>query len=300
METLRMLRTFISVAENTSFAEAGRRMNMSPTTVSRAIAELEAKLGVQLLRRTTRSVRLTDEGADFLTRCKAGIAEIDGAFDTARSGQSTPRGTLTVTAPITFGRRYVLPIVIDLLRQYPDLQIRLLLLDRVVRLVDEGVDIAVRIADLPDSSLHMLLLGEVRRVFSASPEYLSAHGRPKVLSDLREHDVIWTEDESGPHHGWGLDVVKRSGRPAHLWVNNMDAAISAAVAGLGVVRTMSYQITDEIANQSLEYLFPDETAPVLPISLLFQGGRKNHPNTRAFIEVAKRHLQDSLISWCRA
>jgi len=292
MGRLRTLRTFISVAEYASFAEAGRRLNMSPTTVSRAIAALEKDLGVQLLRRTTRSVRLTDEGADFLMRCKSGIADIDMAFESARTGRSVPRGTLTVTAPVMFGRLHVLPVVVKLLRQYPDLQVRLVLLDRLVRLVDEGVDVAVRIADLPDSSLHMLRVGEVQRVFSASPTYLAEHGRPTSLSDLRNYDVIWVEDEDGPHRGWGLDSIRRSGRPPRLSVNNADAAIAAAVSGLGVVRTLSYQITEHVATQRLERLFTDEATPALPISLLFQSGRKDHPNVRAFIEVAKRYLQE--------
>lgn len=291
MDKLRTLRTFISVAEHASFAEAGRRMNMSPTTVSRAIAALEAELGVQLLRRTTRSVRLTDEGAEFLARCQAGIADIDMAFDAARTGRSAPRGTLTVTAPVMFGRLHVLPIVLELLRQYPDLQVRLLLLDRLVRMVDEGVDIAVRIADLPDSSLHMLRVGEVQRVFSASPAYLAEHGRPKALADLRNHDIIWVEDETAPHRGRGLDSIRRSGRSTRLLVNNMDAAIAAAAAGLGVVRTLSYQIAEHVAANKLERVLSDDATPTLPISLLFQSGRKEHPNVRAFIEIAKRHFR---------
>src|SRR5699024_762008 len=126
-------RTFISVAEHASFAEARRRLKMSPTTVSRAIAALEAEVGVQLLRRSTRGVRLTDEGADFLARCRSGIADIDTAFDAARTGRSVPKGTLTVTAPVMFGRLHVMPIVLELLQKYPDLQVRLLLQDRLVR-----------------------------------------------------------------------------------------------------------------------------------------------------------------------
>ncbi len=291
MDKLRTLRTFISVAERASFAEAGRQLNMSPTTVSRAVAALEADLGVQLLMRTTRSVRLTDEGADFLARCRAGIAEIDGAFATAQCGRPVPSGTLTVTAPVMFGRLHVLPVVVELSQLYPDLQVRLLLLDRVVHLVDEGIDVAVRIAELPDSSLHMLRLGEVRRVFSASPAYLAARGRPAALTGLRDHDVIRVEDEYGQHRGWGLNAVKRAGHPARLTVNNMDAAISAAVAGLGVIRTLSYQIAGEVTAGRLEPLFSEDIAPVLPISLLFQSGRKNHPNVRAFVEAAKRHLR---------
>lgn len=294
MDKLRTLKTFIQVADHASFAEASRRLNMSPTTVSRTIAALEAELGVQLLMRTTRSVRLTEEGADFLTRCRAGIAEIDGAFDTARSGRQMPSGTLTVTAPVMFGRKHVLPIVVELLQLYPDLQVRLLLLDRVVRLAEEGVDIAVRIADLPDSSLHMLRLGELRRVMSASPTYLESRGRPASLNDLRDHDLIGIEDEGGPHRGWGLDAARQAGCPPRLVVNNMDAAIAAAAAGLGVVRSLSYQIADEVAAGRLERVLSDDASPVLPISLLFQSGRKSHPNVRAFIDVAKRQLQTAL------
>src|SRR5690606_20073702 len=250
----------------------------------RTIAALEASLGVQLLRRTTRSVRLTDEGALFLERCRAGIAEIDQAFDIVRGRRSAPSGILTVTAPVMFGRLHIQPVIVELLRAYPALQIRFLLLDRMVNLVEEGIDIAVRIADLPDSSLHMLRVGEVRRVFTASPAYLAKHGRPTSLSDLRQHEVIWIEDEAGPHRGWGLDEVRRFGRSARLSVNNMQSAVSAAVSGLGVIRTMSYQVADELAAGRLELLLTDETAPTLPVSLLFQTGRKNHPNVRAFIE----------------
>ena len=296
MDRLRTLRTFISVAEHESFAEAGRRLNLSPTTVSRTIAALEASLGVQLLRRTTRSVRLTNEGALFLERCRAGIAEIDQAFDIVRGQRSAPNGVLTVTAPVMFGRLHIQPVIVELLRQHPQLQIRLLLLDRVVSLVEEGVDVAVRIADLPDSSLHMLRVGEVRRVFAASPTYLAAHGRPASLSDLRQHELIWIEDEAGPHRGWGLDEVRRSGRPARFTVNNMEAAVSAAVSGLGVIRTMSYQVAEELAAGRLELVLTDDAAPALPISLLFHSGRRNHPNVRAFIEAVKLHLQEPLAS----
>ncbi|EZQ17292.1 MULTISPECIES: LysR family transcriptional regulator [Halopseudomonas] len=293
MDRLRALRTFISVAEHQSFAEAGRRLNLSPTTVSRTIAVLESNIGVQLLRRTTRSVRLTDEGALFLAHCRAGIAEIDQAFDIVQGRRSTPSGVLTVTAPVMFGRLHIQPVIVELLKQYPELQIRFLLLDRVVNLVEEGIDVAVRIADLPDSSLHMLRVGEVRRVFTASPGYLAQHGRPISFSDLRQHEVIRVEDEAGPHRGWGLDEIRRFGRSARFSVNNMEAAISAAVSGLGVIRTMSYQVADELAAGRLVLLLTDDAAPTLPISLLFQSGRKNHPNVRAFIEAAKQHVQGS-------
>ncbi|MVW79748.1 LysR family transcriptional regulator [Bordetella sp. 02P26C-1] len=286
MDRLRTLRLFVSVAEHASFAEAGRQMHLSPTTVSRTIAALEGRLGVQLLRRTTRSVRLTEEGTLFLERCRAGIAEIDRAFDVVRGRATAPSGLLTVTAPVLFGRRHIQPIVVELLERYPDLRIRLLLLDRVVNLVDEGIDIAVRIAHLPDSSMHTLPVAEVRRVFAASPNYLLRHGRPRSINELSTHALIWTEDEYGLNHGWGLDDARRLGPTARLSVNNVEAAIAAAVAGLGVVRALSYQIVDELKSGVLEHLITD-AGPAIPVSLLFQGGRQDHPNVRAFIEAAK-------------
>ena len=295
MNSLRTLRTFISVAENASFAAAGRRLGMSPTTVTRAIAALEASLGVSLLMRTTRSVRLTDDGAIFLERCRAGIAEIDQAFETVRGGALAPGGTLTVTAPVMFGRLHILPIVLEMLALYPDLQVRLLLLDRVVRLVEEGVDIAVRVADLSDSSMHMLRIGQVRRILSASPAYLEKRGEPATLSDLRNHDLIAIEDEAGPHRGWGIKGERGSERTSRLSVNHVDTAISAAVAGLGIVRTLSYQIADHIAAGRLQRVLADEPAPKLPISLLFQSGRKDRPNIRAFAELARRRLNGAAL-----
>src|SRR5690606_20419803 len=187
-------------------------------------------------------------------RCQSGIAEIDMAFDTARTGPSQPRRTLTVTAPVMFGRLHVLPIVLELLRQHADLQVRLLLLDRLVRMVDEGVDVAVRIADLPDGSLRRVRVGQGRRGVSASRDYPAVRGRPAPLPDLRDHDVIWVEDESAPHRGWGQDAVRRSGRSTRLQVNIMDAAIAASAAGLGVVRTFCIQVSDSIGERKLEHV----------------------------------------------
>lgn len=291
MDRLRTLRTFISVAEHRSFAEAGRRLSLSPTTVSRTIAALETSLGVQLLRRTTRSVSLTEEGALFLDHCRAGISEIEQAYDVLQGRRSAPSGLLTVTAPVLFGRLHIQPAVTQLLASFPELRVRLLLLDRVVSLVEEGVDVAVRIAELPDSALHMTRVGEVRRVFTASPAYLAVHGRPTSLAELAQHQLIWVEDELGPHRGWGLDEIRRSGHAPRFSVNNTEAAVAAAVADLGVIRTLSYQVTEQLASGQLELLLAEDNAPRLPVSLLFQGGRRNHPNVRAFIDAVRQHLR---------
>ncbi|WP_010164518.1 LysR family transcriptional regulator [Sphingomonas sp. PAMC 26617] len=289
MDRLRTLRIFISVAEHASFAEAARRLGLSPTTVTRTIAALEESLGVQLLMRTTRSVRLTEDGTTFLERARAGIAEIDGAFDAVRGSKQAPRGLLTVTAPVMFGRLHILPVVAEMLRLYPDLQVRLFLLDRVVRLVEEGVDIAVRIADLPDSALHRRVIGDVRAVLSASPAYLEGRGVPATLADLRHHEVIALEDELGPHRGRAGQSGRRGEIP-RLSVNSVDAAIAAAVSGFGIVRTLSYQVADHIAAGRLRTILAGDPAPSVPVSLLFQSGRSDRPNIRAFSEVARRML----------
>lgn len=291
MEHLKALRTFIAVAEHASFAQAARRLHMSPTTVTRIIAALEADLGAPLLTRTTRSVRLTEEGAIFLERCRAGLAEIDGAFEAVRGKALAPRGTLTVTAPVMFGRLHILPIVTELIARHPGLNVRLLLLDRVVRLVEEGVDVAVRIADLPDSALHMRKLGEVRRVLSASPAYLRERGEPQQMADLRHHQSIVVEDETGTLRPWETEHGRTGRGVARLSVNSVQAGIEAAIQGLGIVGSMSYQITEHLQAGRLQQVLSDHAGPALPVSLLFQSGRRNSPNIRAFTELAQERLR---------
>ncbi|WP_068085087.1 LysR family transcriptional regulator [Novosphingobium rosa] len=291
MEQLKALRTFIAVAEQASFAQAARRLHMSPTTVTRTVAALEADLGAPLLIRTTRSVRLTEEGAAFLERCRAGLAEIDGAVEAIRGTGQAPRGTLTVTAPVMFGRLHILPIATELIRRHPDLNVRLMLLDRVVRLVEEGVDVAVRIADLPDSALHMRKVGEVRRVYSASPAYLAEKGEPRQLEDLRHHRMIAIEDEVRAHRLWDASHGRSGEAPARLSVNSVQAGIEAAIGGLGIVRTLSYQITQDLQAGRLRQILGDVPSPALPVSLLFQSGRRNTPNIRAFTDLVQQRLR---------
>ncbi|WP_206244538.1 LysR family transcriptional regulator [Novosphingobium terrae] len=291
MEQLKALRTFIAVAEQASFAQAARRLHMSPTTVTRTVAALEDSLGTPLLIRTTRSVRLTEEGAAFLERCRAGLAEIDGAFEAVRGTGQAPRGTLTVTAPVMFGRLHILPIVTELIQRHPGLNVRLLLLDRVVRLVEEGVDVAVRIADLPDSALHMRKVGEVRRVYSASPAYLAEKGEPHHLADLRHHRMIAIEDEVGAHRLLDTGHNRTGEGPPRLSVNSVQAGIEAAISGLGIVRTLSYQITQDLQAGRLRQILTDVVSPALPVSLLFQSGRRNTPNIRAFTDLVQERLR---------
>jgi DNA-binding transcriptional LysR family regulator len=293
MDRLDTLRTFIAVADHASFADAARRMRISPTATSRAVAALEQSLGVALLRRTTRSVRLTEEGAIYLERCRAVLTDLDDAALTLRGDSATPSGTLVVTAPVTFGRHHILPIATALLREHPALKVQLTLIDRVVRMVDEGIDLAVRIGDLSDSSLYALKVAEVRRLVVASPAYLGAHGTPASVAALHDHPLIaFTELDRG--HEWRFGP---SGKPAirldpRLIVNTADAAIGAAIDGVGIARVFSYQVREAIAAGRLVTLLDAFAPPSVPVHLVYQANRRTSVNVRVFIEAARVHFEN--------
>lgn len=292
MDRLEMLRTFVAVADQASFAEAARRMRISPTAASRAVAALEQSLGTALLRRTTRSVRLTEEGAAYLERCRAALADLDDAALALRGAGAAPGGTLVITAPVTFGRLHILPIATALLREHPALKVELTLIDRVVRLVDEGIDVAVRIGDLSDSSLHALKVAEVRRVVVASPAYLAARGTPSSITALHDHSLIaFTELDRG--HEWRFGPA---GKPAiriepRLAANTADAAIAAAIEGVGIARVLSYQAMDAIGSGSLVTLLDGFAPPVAPVHLVYQASRRASVNVRAFIDAARARFE---------
>ena len=292
MDRLDMLRTFVAVADQVSFAEAARRLRISPTAASRAIAALEQSLGTALLRRTTRSVRLTDEGAVYLERCRAALADLDDAALALRGAGATPGGTLVITAPVTFGRLHILPIATALLRKHPALTIELTLIDRVVRLVDEGIDVAVRIGDLSDSSLHALKVAEVRRVVVASPAYLAAHGTPASITALHDHALIaFTELDRGHEWRFGPTGKLAIRIEPRLAANTADAAIAAAIEGVGIARVLSYQAMDAIGSGSLVTLLDGFAPPAVPVHLVYQASRRASVNVRAFIDAARARFE---------
>lgn len=292
MDRLDMLRTFVAVADQVSFAEAARRLRISPTAASRAIAALEQSLGTALLRRTTRSVRLTDEGAAYLERCRAALADLDDAALALRGAGATPGGTLVITAPVTFGRLHILPIATALLREHPALKIELTLIDRVVRLVDEGIDVAVRIGDLSDSSLHAFKVAEVRRVVVASPAYLAAHGTPASIPALHDHALIaFTELDRGHEWRFGPTGKLAIRIEPRLAANTADAAIAAAIEGVGIARVLSYQAMDAIGSGSLVTLLDGFAPPAVPVHLVYQASRRASVNVRAFIDAARARFE---------
>ncbi len=289
MDRLDSLRTFVAVADAASFAEGARRRHVSATAASRAVAALEADLGTELLRRTTRSVRLTDAGSSYLARARAALAELDDAALALKGQSATLGGTLMVTAPVVFGRLHIIPVITRLLIAHRSLDVRLLLVDRVVRLVDEGVDVAVRIGDLADSALHAVKLGDVRRRLVASPDFLARSGKPASVAALHDFCLISFEGIDGKHD-WRFGDGSMVRIDPRLIVNSADAAIAAAEQGLGIARVLSYQVADAIAAGRLVPLMDDVAPAPVPVHLVYQPSRRTQPNVRAFIDATRAHV----------
>lgn len=291
MDQMLALRTFVTVANKRSFVEAARALGISPTAASRGVAGLEESLGVTLLRRTTRSVTLTPEGESYLDRCRRALEELDDAARAVRGDAAEPRGLLIVTAPVVFGRMHILPILEALLRAHPGLDIRLTLTDRIVRLAEEGIDIAVRIADLSDSALHAARITQVRRVLVASPKYLKDHGVPATVAELGDHDLI-AFDNFTRNGEWrfGPDGDEAVRCEPRLMTNSVEAAIDATLSGLGILRVLDYQVEQHIATGRLRYVLASHDSAPIPVSLVYQANRLRSPNARALIEAARRHF----------
>lgn len=292
MDRLDALRVFVGVAEHSSFSAAARRLRLSPAAASRAIAMIEDELGVSLFNRTTRTVRLTERGTVYVEQCKRILAEIDDAKSLVRGESAEPRGQLAVTAPITFGRLHVLPVVEKLLAAHPKLTVRLMLSDRNVHMIDEGIDIAVRIGELADSALVAVKIGEVQRVLAASPKYLAARGTPETPAALRQHDIIVFEG-IGVGNEWRFGAAGKTSVQVEprLSVNSADAAIAAASNGLGITRALSYQVADAVKLRRLKLVLQDFAPPPQPVSLVYPAGRVASANIIAFLNAARTHFR---------
>jgi DNA-binding transcriptional LysR family regulator len=290
MDRLDAMRAFLGVADRASFAAAARALRISAATATRAVAMLEADLGVALFHRTTRVVRLTESGARYAEHCRRILDRLEAARSEVRGEDAAPRGLLSVTAPVVFGRLHVLPVAEALLAAHAALSIRLTFLDRVTHLVEEGFDLGVRIGVLPDSALVAVPLTEVRRVVVASPGYLAAQGEPASPADLRQHAVIAFDgmDATDAWHFPGAAAGPSSVTLApRLVVNSADAAIAAAMRGQGITRVLSYQVREALEEGRLRRLLPAQEPPALPVSLVFQASRRGSPNIAAFVRAAR-------------
>jgi DNA-binding transcriptional LysR family regulator len=293
MDRLLAYETFAEIAREGGFSAAARRLGVSPQAVTRSLAALEAHLGVRLLHRTTRAVSLTAEGAEHLPRIERILRELADSERELTGSRAEPHGELTVTAPVAFGRLHVLPVVTALLSQHPALDVRLLLLDRNVRLVEEGIDVAVRIGALADSALHAVRIGAVRQVIVASPAYLARRGVPQTPADLDGHELIASTGPRGTGEWrFGNAEVRASAR-RRLKVNSVSAALAAAEAGAGLANFLSYQAADALAaGRLIEVLRPASPEPT-PVHLLFEAGRSGSAATREFIEAMRQRSRSN-------
>jgi DNA-binding transcriptional LysR family regulator len=298
IDRLDTMRVFVMALSEGSFARAGQRLGRSPAAITRAIAALESHVGTPLLHRTTRKLKLTEAGERYITVCRHVLAELEEADIWAAGERAEPRGVLTVTAPVMFGTRILRPIVGEFLSRYPSVQVRYLLLNRMTNLVDEGIDVALRIAPLQDSALIALRIGEVQRVLCASPAYLARRPAPQTIADLAGHDCIAIEPTSAediwsfpPSAGRKMAQTVRI-RP-RLMINSDEAAVSAAVAGEGIVRILSYKIQQEVLNGDLIILLPKDQPPPVPVHLVASEHGLALSKVRSFMDFAGERLRAS-------
>lgn len=285
------MKVFARVAETGSFAEAARQLHMSPPAVTRAISGLEDQLGVRLLTRTTRSVRMTEAGRGYFDDCRRILADIVDAEAAAAGSHGNPTGTLIVTASMMFGQIHVLPILLEYLDLFPTVTGRSLFVDRVVNIVEEGIDVSIRIGHLSDSSLSATRIGWVRRSICGAPSYFEKHGVPETPADLAHHRVIvptgaWTSPEwhFGPERKTSVTVHPR------LLCNTNEAAIAAAEQGWGLTRVLSYQVGPALAEGRLVSVLDDYAEKPLPVHVVHAEGRRATAKVRAFVDLATKRL----------
>lgn len=296
MDRLREMELFVAVVEAGSLARGGRDVGMSAPAASRGLASLEERLGVRLLHRTTRRISLTDAGARYLEAIRRVLDDLSAAERDAAGEAEAPRGHLNITASVTFGRTALAPVLRSFLAAYPDITASVLLLDRVVHLVEEGIDVAVRIGELVDSSMMARRVGEIRRVLVASPAYLARCGVPLRPADLHDHTVIAFTGLM-PHREW-RHVVNGAGRSLSLQprleINDALTCIDAAMQDEGITIALSYMVADALREGTLVPVLQDCTPPAVPVHLVHPGTRIIAPKLRVFLDHTGPRLQKRL------
>lgn len=292
MDRLQTLEVFIAVAEAESFAAGARARGLSTPSATRGVNALEERLGARLFTRTTRRVRLTDVGLAYLEDARHILAQLQAADDAASGAATNPVGQLRITCSNEFGRIYVTPILTDFLDTYPDVTADVVMVDRIVNMVEEGFDIAVRIGPLPSSSLSAVRVGRVRRVVCGAPGYLATHGVPQRPADLQAHRIVAASSVS-PSADWRFgsalqDVVRVSPR---LTVSSVAAGIAVARRGWGLCRVLSYQIGPDLQDEALQTVLEDHEPEPLPIHLVHVEGRRAAAKVRSFIDFAQDRLR---------
>ena len=296
MDRLESMAILVAVAEAGSLSAAARRLGAPLATVSRKVSDLEAHLQARLVNRSTRRLSLTDAGGAYVVACKRILEDVEAAERAASGEYSTPKGEIVVTAPIVFGRLHVLPVVTDFLKAYPQIDLRLALSDRFAHLLEDRIDVAIRIGQLPDSSLVATPVGSVRRVVCASPGYFNRRGRPDRPADLAEHDCITFEGLSSPAT-WTFKTDKATistSIRSRLTVTTAEAAVDAAIAEIGVTRVLSYQAVEAVRAGALEIALQDFEQTPRPVSLVRASRDLTPLKLRAFLDFATPRLKERL------
>ncbi|MBM3550080.1 MAG: LysR family transcriptional regulator [Alphaproteobacteria bacterium] len=293
MDRIEAMGLFVAIVDAGSLAGAARRLHLPVQTVSRRLGALEGHLGARLLTRTTRRMALTEEGREYAEACRRVLADVEEAERRVAGRHGEPKGVLAVTAPVVFGRLHVLPAVLDFLETYREVETRMVLLDRVIDLVEEGIDAAIRIGPLPDSSLVATRLGELRRVVCASPAYIEKRGAPISLTDLGGHDCITFAGLTSPAR-WSFGEAGSIAVRSRLVVTTAEAAVDAAVAGLGVTRLLSYQVEAALVAGQLRLLLDRVEPPSVPVQLVSVEGRHAPARVRAFLDFAAPRIRARL------
>ena len=293
MDRFKQLETFVAVADAHGFNAAARQLQMSPPSVTRLIADLEERIGTRLFVRTTRQVSLTEAGERLHLDAARILADLEIVEASAVGAHVEPQGVLTITAPLMFGHRFIAPIIRDYLDTYPAVAARTLFLDRVVNLIDEGLDVALRIGELPDSSLKAVRVGSLRRVTVAAPAYLKANRRPRKPKDLVDHKIILPAGLN-PVPNWEFVADRKrqlvSLSPA-LSCNTIDVALDAACAGWGITRLLSYQVADALKSGDLVEVLGKFEDRTLPIHLMHSEGQLTAAKIRTFVDFAAKALR---------
>ena len=290
MDRWQAMRVFVKVADTQSFARTAREMHLSAPAVTRIISALEDLVGARLLVRTTRSVKTTEAGARYLADCRRILGDIAEAEAAAAGHYSEPSGTLAITAPILFGQMHVLPIIADYLDSYPGMHARTLFIDRPVNIVEEGLDLAVRIGHLADSGLTAIRVGSVRHVICGAPCYLEEHGTPMAPADLKAHRIVaarssWIAPE------WRFAEGQRVSIDPVLECNTNQSVIDIARSGWGLTRVLHYQIGPALQAGELRVVLEDFEEPPLPIHVVYPEGRQAPAKVRAFVDMAVERLR---------
>ncbi len=302
MDRFHELKVLLAVADTGGFAKAAARLNTSPPAITRAIAGLEARLGVELVTRTTRRVHLTESGQLLSARARHLLSDLEAAEREATGEAATPAGTLTITASLTMGRSILAPIVSAFLEAHPPVTARVVLADRITNLVEEGIDVALRVGALPDSSLILRGVGEVRRLLVASPDYLRRRGMPRTPADLKQHAIIGFSGLM-PNREWSYVSDKGTSRLAlqpRLEINDAAAAIGAAEAGDGITLALSYMVAAQIREGRLMPILERYALPGAPVQLVYPESRIVAPKVRAFVDFAAPRLRAALTDVSRA